>query len=319
MDVQLSAMSTPERLEAMRAYMLGWRLPMDLQPVLPLAVTARSYESDLGAVCLLSTNGSGATVVRDTRLAHDDTPPLVTLSVLGRGTSVVAQHGRAAHLRAGDMVTYTSTAPFRIAFDPGNTRHSFLIPADALRLPARLLQEVAARPVGPGHPLAPVVSSYLLRMAASAPTMSRFERDAVEEPTIALVRALLAVSAGDESRTRDSLGASLDTRILEYLQLHLTDRDLSAARIAAVHGISERHLYTVLSRCGISLRTWLREQRLTAASRDLTLPANRNSTIAAVAHRWGFADHAHFTREFRRRFGATPTEWRRRRNLSTPD
>jgi AraC-like DNA-binding protein len=309
LDVRLSALSPPDRLDAIRAYMRGWRLPMDLRPRRPLDLTARSAETDLGAVCLLSTYGSGADVVRDARMARDDTPPLVVLSLLGSGTSVLRQDDRTAHLRVGDLAAHTSTRPFATAFLPGTTRHSVLIPADALGLPARHVRDLVARPLGPGLPLAGVVASYLRRVAAAAPTMSPAERAAAQEPTVALARALLSVVPGDPRRD-PAVDAVLDLRVVEYLRLHLADRDLGAARVAAAHGISERHLHTVLARNGIALRSWLRGERLAAAARTLTAPEGRVLTVAAVAHRWGFADHAHFSREFRRRYGVTPTEWR---------
>jgi len=309
MDVQVSALSPGDRLEAMRAFMLGWRLPMDLRPHEPLNVSAKSRSSDFGASCLLSTTGSGATVVRGEDLARDQTTPQLVLSVLGGGTSVVTQHQRAAHLRSGDLVVYSSTAPYRITFPHGTTRHSLMIRLDDLGLPARLLTEVSARPFGPGDPLARLVSSYLLQLASVAPRLRGAARDAVEEPAISLTRALLTSIAGDDSAA-DALGSSLETRVLEYLRQNFADREVSAGKIAAIHGISERHLYSVLARAGITLRPWLREQRLTAAADALTRPANRRLTIAATAHRWGFADQAHFTREFRKHFGMTPTQWR---------
>ena len=295
--------------------MLGWRLPMDLQPHQPLHISARSHESDFGAVGLLSTKGSGATVVRDARLAGDDTSPMVILSVLGSGTSVLDQHDRAAHLRVGDLVAYSSTAPFRSTFHPGTTRHSYLIPAELLGIPNRLVRDLVARPFGPGLPLARVVSSFLVRLATEAPSMNVTQRQAMEESAISLARALLTASSGDDAQTARALAATLGTRIKEYLQAHLTDPDLSAAMVAAAHGISERHLYTVLARQDISLRPWLRERRLAGAAQALTRPVNKNVTIAALAHRWGFADHAHFTREFRKRYGITPTGWR---NTASP-
>ncbi|MER7480278.1 AraC family transcriptional regulator [Streptomyces sp. NPDC126510] len=39
-------------------------------------------------------------------------------------------------------------------------------------------------------------------------------------------------------------------------------------------------------------------------------PGCRHLTIAEVAHPWGFASQAHFTRVFRSRFGRTPGETR---------
>ena len=113
---------------------------------------------------------------------------------------------------------------------------------------------------------------------------------------------------GDDSAP-DALDSSLETRPLEYLRQNFTDRESPPEKTAAVHAISERHLYTVLARAGITLRPWLREQRLTAAAEALARPAHRRHTIAAVAHRWGFAGRAHFTREFRKQFGMTPTQW----------
>ncbi len=32
--------------------------------------------------------------------------------------------------------------------------------------------------------------------------------------------------------------------------------------------------------------------------------------MTAVAHRWGFAGHAHFSRSFRAVYGHSPAEWR---------
>lgn len=308
LDVRLGDLSAPERLEAMRAYMLGWLLPMDLCPRQPLNVTARSVETELGSVALLSTHGSGATVVRDARLARDDTPPYVVLSLLGGGASTLTQNDRTAHLRSGDLVAYTSTRPFLSSFLPATTRHSFLIPADRLGLPQRLVREIVARPFGPGPPLAGVVASAFGRLAAAAPTMTSAEREAAQEPIVALARALLTVS--DERHNREAAGAALDVRVVEYLWLHLADRDLCAAGIAAAHGISERYLHTVLARNGIALRPWLLEKRLDAAARTLSEPGSRSRTIAAVAHHWGFADHSHFTREFRKKYGLPPTGWR---------
>jgi len=52
------------------------------------------------------------------------------------------------------------------------------------------------------------------------------------------------------------------------------------------------------------------------AADALTRPANRRLTIRGTAHRWGFADQAHFTREFRKQFGMTPPQWRNHPNGS---
>ncbi|MGW2353350.1 helix-turn-helix domain-containing protein, partial [Actinacidiphila glaucinigra] len=39
---------------------------------------------------------------------------------------------------------------------------------------------------------------------------------------------------------------------------------------------------------------WIQRLRLEACRRDLVRPELVGQTVAAIAHRWGFASHAHF-------------------------
>jgi AraC-like DNA-binding protein len=95
--------------------------------------------------------------------------------------------------------------------------------------------------------------------------------------------------------------------------MHLTDPDLSIAMVAHEHGISERYAYLILSRSGITLADWVRTHRLAGAARELirTADGEETGTIADVAYRWGFTDHASFTRAFRRTYGLSPRDYRR--------
>jgi len=44
----------------------------------------------------------------------------------------------------------------------------------------------------------------------------------------------------------------------------------------------------------------------------LTLPAQGNRTVTAIAFDYGFNSPTHFGRAFRARYGATPRDYRRR-------
>ncbi|MEH0630852.1 MULTISPECIES: helix-turn-helix domain-containing protein [Streptomyces] len=57
---------------------------------------------------------------------------------------------------------------------------------------------------------------------------------------------------------------------------------------------------------------------LTGAHRQRTGPGARQTTIADVAHRWGFSGQAHFARLFRSRIGLTPSEARAEAMTPTP-
>jgi AraC-like DNA-binding protein len=126
---------------------------------------------------------------------------------------------------------------------------------------------------------------------------------------------------GDASMVRDRVGGrassvatstALGERLLAYLRDHPDGAELTAKRIAVAHGISERYVYVVLGRMGVSLGGWIRERRLLMAAATLADADAADVTISAIAYRWGFADHPHFCREFKRRFGMSPSEWRRR-------
>jgi AraC-like DNA-binding protein len=51
----------------------------------------------------------------------------------------------------------------------------------------------------------------------------------------------------------------------------------------------------------------VRSQRIAAARADLV---NTTSSIASIAHRWGFCDASHLGREFRREFSMSPGDYR---------
>lgn len=60
---------------------------------------------------------------------------------------------------------------------------------------------------------------------------------------------------------------------------------------------------------GVSVRELVRRRRVSRAEAMLR---SCELTISEIAHRTGFADHAHLCREFSRRMGMSPSEFRRR-------
>jgi AraC-like DNA-binding protein len=80
------------------------------------------------------------------------------------------------------------------------------------------------------------------------------------------------------------------------------------AEAARAVGRSTRDLQRQLRQQGASYSGILRDARVRRAARVmLETPAS----LAEIGYAAGFADQAHFTREFRRILGASPAEWRR--------
>ncbi|MEV7628283.1 helix-turn-helix domain-containing protein [Actinoplanes sp. NPDC089786] len=101
-----------------------------------------------------------------------------------------------------------------------------------------------------------------------------------------------------------------------YIELHLSDPGLSAARVATAIGISERHLSRAFGSTGVSVPQFVLARRLDRAH---TLLASAPGTpVSQVAARCGFGSAAHFSQTFRARYGRRPSDVRREARAALP-
>ncbi len=273
-------------------------------------ISARIRPGDVGPLRVFSAQATPVVIRRTERLARRDEEPSVFLGLQMAGTSLVVQNGRECLLRPGDFAVYQSTAPYTLVFGEGVDHHFLRFPRAALTLPDRWLRDIAAVPLRSDDPVARLVFSYFSQLAASEELHRGENADAVADPSIELLRAVVASRHGGSDPADGAPEAALRLRITRYIRDHLADPDLSAARIASVHGISVRHLYAVLSRSGIRLADWIRTRRLAECRRELAGPAGRQRTIAAIGQSWGFVDATHFSKVFKRAYGVSPRAWR---------
>jgi AraC family transcriptional regulator len=79
----------------------------------------------------------------------------------------------------------------------------------------------------------------------------------------------------------------------------------AGAEVARSLGIHPVHLARTVRRfTGLTLRDYVRRERIIRGSKLLR---SSEHSLSRVAHEAGFADHSHFTREFVRRHGHTPS------------
>lgn len=103
-------------------------------------------------------------------------------------------------------------------------------------------------------------------------------------------------------------------RCMEYLRADPT-ATLRLSEVARIAGVHPMHLAKLFRRrFGYSMGEVVRRERIAWACEQLSRDAG---TIGAVAVRAGFADHAHFTRTFRRITGCSP-RWYRQHVSATP-
>jgi AraC-like DNA-binding protein len=267
--------------------------------------------TDLGQVRICSVRSNATKVERTAALARDDLEPRIFLALQVAGFSLIVQGGREAVLGPGDLAFSESTSPYTLLDGDGIRQHFFSIPVAGLALPHDMIRQLAAVTLSPKHPVADLAVAYFGRIAARPDIFTRPGADAVGQPSIELVRALITTHLDASLVGKESLHATLQLRLLEYMRAHLADPGLNAAQIAAAHHISVRHLYNVLGESGILLGDWIRERRLEKCRDALARPAAEFSAISHLARQWGFRDVSSFGRSFRAAYGMSPREWRK--------
>lgn len=310
MIFDLDTIPHAEREPALRELLQQNPVPIDVSSGGPDKLHVSTTADFFGQVFMVSCNGNGALVHRGERRTDEDHQRMMMLSVVTSGNTVFRHNNTITDAGLGDVVPYSSTLPYSATFG-GVSKHTFMIDWNALELPDHTLDAQLGQCFNRGHVLGHIVSRYLTDLGSNAVYLPDEQRHALEQPTLDMLRALFAVTAGDDTRARDPLGATLDIRVLHYMKMHVRDRDLTIERIAREHAISERYAYLILARQGITLGDWIRTQRLQGAAHDLTRSDTPAPSISEIARNWGFPDQGSFTRTFRRHYGQSPSEYRK--------
>ena len=124
---------------------------------------------------------------------------------------------------------------------------------------------------------------------------------------------LLCLAIRNDDRVLDSNTSSIRAahlhRAEQYIRNNLSNEDLSSALVAEACNVSLRYLQQLFSGADKSVTGFIREKRLVRAREDLRVDGA--TTIAEIAHRWGFSDQSQFNKAYRAHFGCTPTDTRK--------
>lgn len=124
---------------------------------------------------------------------------------------------------------------------------------------------------------------------------------------------LLCLAIRNDDRVLDSNTSNIRAahlhRAEQYIRNNLSNEDLSSALVAEACNVSLRYLQQLFSGADKSVTGFIREKRLVRAREDLRVDGA--TTIAEIAHRWGFSDQSQFNKAYRAHFGCTPTDTRK--------
>ncbi len=258
---------------------------------------------------------SEAQVVRHSRVHVTRTrSPLFFLHLQLEGESISRQDGREAHLKAGDFTLCDSTRQYEIIF-PGSNRMLVLgIPEAQLRRQIATPECMVAIPMQASCGVRGLFSRFLRSYWVEC--RRELDDTSAERVTTAILDLLGAAYADTPCprSSRSSLATAHRLRIINYIETHLHDPDLTPTRIAAACKMTPRYLYHLSSDQEETVARYILRRRLEICSRALVSEAQRGRTVTEIAFDHGFNSPTHFGRVFRAKFGLTPREYRRRNN-----
>jgi len=281
-------------------------IPLDIRTLDEQPMRSRQTNLQLPSIRMADVTGTSQIVERSESFIREHPTGVVAVFFALEGEAFFFHRGGHLTLQPGQAVLYDADLPFTRGFSRGLREVVLTIPRERYR-------EMAG-PLGPPLPavfdfsaqggtheqaLARLVLRTLTQVSGPEPTLdpARTEGDA-----LALLRLILG-------RRDDEAGFLASAK--QFIDRHLTDRELTAGRVAAAVGLSERQLSRHFAGDGTSLGRYVQGQRVDLAREVLRDPERQGLSIAEVAARCGFASQSHFGRVFRERVGVTPLQWRR--------
>jgi AraC family transcriptional activator of tynA and feaB len=235
-------------------------------------------------------------------LARGDHHSVAKVIVQTAGASVYEQRGEAVTLEPGDGLVYDVAQPHAITSTETTEHFVVTVPHDlvagrGIRLDRLSAQRFSAR-TGVGRLAADLIHSTFDELATISPTC--------EDDLAASLLGLMFLSLPSEA---SHASEALRHRIEGYIRDQIRDPGLSIEQIASALRCSKRYLHMAFAACDRSITDHIWATRLDGCRGDLARLSDR--TISEIAFAWGFSSSAHFSRAFRKRFGVTPSAFRR--------
>lgn len=157
---------------------------------------------------------------------------------------------------------------------------------------------------------AEILRSFLLDLWKWNASLGNRERELMSLSLLNLIEA--AFRQDDASEHQLSAGHErLHQRLRHEIASRLSDPDLKNTDLAVAMGMSRSKLYRMTRDLGTTVERLIIETRLDHVARQLETRQKDEATLTALAFEFGFNDMSHFSRCFKRRFGTSPSVYRK--------
>ena len=235
-------------------------------------------------------------------MARAEHHPVAKVIIQTAGVSVYEQRGDRVTLAPGDGLVYDVSQPHAITSIETTEHFVVTVPHDVvagrgIRLDRLSAQRFSAR-TGVGRLAADLIHSTFGELATISPTC--------DDDLASSLLSLMFLPLPNETA---HAAEALRHRIESYIRDQIRDPELSIDKIASALRCSKRYLHMAFAESDRSIADHIWTTRLDGCRGELARRTDR--TISEIAFAWGFSSSAHFSRAFRKRFGVTPSAFRR--------
>jgi AraC-like DNA-binding protein len=288
-------------------------LPTKIEPLegatLPRVDIVRRFVPGLG---ILSGALDG---VRQEGTPDGDMNGALFVAINLRGAGAARQRGREIALQEGEGVLLTRDDTGWTLVRPGATSFiGLMVPRMVLSPMVRNVDDAVLRPIAKETGALRLLTRYLSVVSDDETLADVGLGQAIPTHVYDLIALSIgATTTADEIAHGRGVRAARLRTIKQDIVAHLSDGDLTPAKVAKRHGMTLRYLQKLFETEGVSYSEFLRGERLAKAYRQLTSPVHVQRSIGNIAYGVGFNDLSYFNRTFRRQYGATPSDIRHRR------
>jgi AraC-like DNA-binding protein len=272
---------------------------------------ARDHSNTGGGVCLMRMSMSEGGITRRTPELLSDGNDDVILYIQEAGRRMVSQLGREVTVGPGGGVLTSNADASTIMLAEAPRLVAVGLPRKLMMTLVPDLEDAFVRPLPPNRSILRLLLNY-------ADVLD--DEDTQRTPELqhmvgTHIHDLCALAIG---ATRDAaeiaMGRGLRAARLRAIKAdiarNLRDGDVSIAALAVRHRVTARYIQRLFESEGTTLSRYVLGQRLAQVHRMLVDPHQAHRAISTIAYDVGFSDLSTFNREFRRLFGATPSDVR---------
>lgn len=306
----LDDMPANKRFSYFRDVVESFYIPIGLECEHPERFNARFTGHDVGAVsvgtCFLAEQHVSRRADHIARSEDDRIKLILPLS----GAIASCQDSNDALIRPGEFYVTDPTRPYEERVVEDITFVYLLLPRNLVVSQIDQIEKVTATSFACERAYARLASDFAHSLVSVAHTLEGPE--ALQAASTATdLFAMVLWEHMSKVRTHGTVYRSaLFRRAKAFIDKHLTEWDLSLAKVAAALGVSSRYLSELFAEARFQYRPYVLEQRLARCAKNLKDPRRAHLAIAEVAYECGFGDRAHFSRAFRAAYGTSPREYR---------